>query len=125
MSQENVETARRGIDAFAELATTDFGWFPAMVGIIEGDSYRGREGIEKSFEDIGSAWEELRLLGDEFRDLGDRVIMLGRIEGRGRGSGVQVDAPIGVVIDFRGGKVSVSRGYLDHGEALRAAALPE
>jgi hypothetical protein len=56
MSHENVEIAKRGrdpynrrdVDTFAELATTDFACFPSTVGIIEGESYRGREGIEKS-----------------------------------------------------------------------------
>ena len=65
------------------------------------------------------------MVGDEFRDLGDRVLLLGRTEGRGRGSGVQVDSPIGVVFDFRDGKMSRVRAYLDHGEALRAAGLSE
>jgi len=48
-----------------------------------------------------------------------------RIEGRGRGSGVLVDAPMGAVLDFRGEKVFLARSYLDHGEALRAAGLSE
>jgi hypothetical protein len=46
-----------------------------------------------------------------------------REEGRGRGSGVEIDAPLGVVDDLRHGKVSRVRAYLDHGEALRAAGL--
>jgi ketosteroid isomerase-like protein len=130
MSQ-NVEIVKRGIDAFndrnvgalATLVTPDFAWFPALPGIVEGDGYRGREGIEMYFEEISSTWEELRVLAGEFRDLGDRVVALGRTEGRGRGSGVQVDSPIGVIYDFRDGKMSRVRAYLDHGEALRAAGL--
>jgi ketosteroid isomerase-like protein len=59
------------------------------------------------------------------RDLGDRVLVLGRIEGRGRGSGAPVDAPLGFVVDVRGGKMSRIRGCIDHGEALRAAGLSE
>jgi hypothetical protein len=30
---------------------------------------------------------------------------------------------VGIVIDFRGGKMSRVSGFLDHGEALRAAGL--
>jgi ketosteroid isomerase-like protein len=133
MSQENVEIVKRGIDAFnhrnvdllATLLTPDFAWFPALPGIVEGDGYRGREGIETYFEEISNTWEELRVLGGEFRDLGDRVVVLGRTEGRGRGSGVQVDSPIGVIHDFRDGKMSRVLAYIDHGEALRAAGLSE
>ncbi len=133
MSQQNVEIARRGIDAFnhrnvdllAILTTSDFAWFPALPGIVEGDGYRGRKGIETYFEEISDTWEELRVLSDEFRDLGDRVLVLGRTEGRGRGSGVQVDSPLAMAFDFLDGKISRVLTYLDHGEALRAASRTE
>ena len=50
MSQENVEVAKRAIDAynrrdvddFAELTTPDFEFFPAMDRLVEGGSHRGR-----------------------------------------------------------------------------------
>ncbi len=133
MSQENVEIVKLGIEAFnhrnvdglAALVTPDFAWFPALPGTVEGNGYRGREGIEMYFEEISSTWEELRVLAGEFRDLGDRVLLLGRTEGRGRGSGIQVDSPIGVVYDFADAKLSRVLTYLDHGEALRAAGLTE
>jgi ketosteroid isomerase-like protein len=133
MLQENVEIVKQGIDAFnnrdvdalASLVTPDFAWFPALPGVLEGDGYRGREGIETYFGEISNTWEELRVLAGEFRDLGDRVVMLGRTEGRGRGSGVQVGSPIGVIYDFRDGKMSRVLAHLDHDEALRAAVLSE
>jgi ketosteroid isomerase-like protein len=65
------------------------------------------------------------VLTEEFRDLGHRVLALVRLEGRGKGSRVQVDSPLGVVIEFRDGKISRVRGYLDHDDALRAAGLYE
>ena len=40
------------------------------------------------------------------------------------GSGVSVDASLGMVFDFRAVKISRIRGYLDHAEALEAAGLP-
>ncbi len=105
--------------------TPDFAWFPALPGVVEGDGCRGRAGIEIYFEEISNIWEELRVIGGEFRDIGDRVIVLGRTEGRGRCSGVEVDSPIGVIYDFRDGKMSRVLAYLDHGGALRAAGLSE
>jgi ketosteroid isomerase-like protein len=127
-----VEIAQRMIDAyncgdvraFADLATQDFEWLTSM-GAIEGEIFRGREGIETYFANLSNAWEELRLYADEFRDLGERVVWLGHIRGRGRNSGAHVDAPMGVVADLRGGKTSRIRSYLDHGEALQAAGLSE
>ena len=131
--QDNVEIVKTVIDAFnrrdvaalAEFATSDIEWFPAMPGTVEGGSYRGGDGVETYLAEIGHTWEEYRIFGDEFRDLGDRVVVLGRTEGRGRGTGVQVDSPIGVIYDFRDGKMSRVLAYLDHGEALRAAGLTE
>jgi ketosteroid isomerase-like protein len=136
MSQENVEIAGRAlaaynwrdVDSIALYVTTDFEWFPALPGTVEGvalDGYRGREGIETYLGEIGDTWEKLRVLGDEFRDLGDRVLVLGRVKGRGRGSGVEVEAPLAIIFDFRDGKMSRSKAYLDHDEALRAAGLAE
>jgi ketosteroid isomerase-like protein len=136
MAEENVEIAKRGIDAFnrsdvealADVVTPDFEWFPALSSTVEGErfsGYRGREGIETYFEDVRSTWEGLRVLGNEFRDLGDSVLLLGRADGRGRGSRVEVDMPLGVIYDFRDGRVSRVRTYLDHREVLRAAGLAE
>jgi ketosteroid isomerase-like protein len=133
MSQENVEIVKRAADAvnerdvetFMALTTPDFEWFPAMDRLIEGRSYRGDEGIEAYFEVLSGAWEEFQLFPDEFRDLGDRVLWLGRAEGRGRSSGVRVDTPLGTVVEFRDGKMSRIRAYLDHAEALRAAGVTE
>lgn len=63
------------------------------------------------------------MIPDEYRDLDDRVVAIGRTEGRGKGSGIQVDAPLAMVFDFRGARISQALTYLDHGEALRAAGL--
>lgn len=126
MSEKHVEITRQGIDAlnrrevdtFADLTTADFALFPALDRTVEGHSYRGREGIERYFEMVSDTWEEFNVLGDELRDLGDCVLVLGRVEARGRGSGVEVDAPFASIVDLHDGKMSRVRGYLDHGEAL-------
>jgi ketosteroid isomerase-like protein len=133
MSRENVEIVERLTDAynrgdvkaFVELITLDFELFPWISGTVDSDSYRGREGLEAWFVDLGNTWAEIRVVAEEIRDLGDRILWLGRILGVGRGGGVPVDAPNGVLIDVRDGKISRIRTYPDHGEALRAAGLAE
>jgi ketosteroid isomerase-like protein len=133
MSRANVEIVRKAVDAFsgrdadlaASFATPDFEWFPAMPATVEGVSYQGHEGVGANLRDVLDTWGELRVLPEEFRDLGDRVLMLGRMAGRGLGSGVPVDAPIGMVFECPGGKISRIRSFLNHGEALRAADLAE
>jgi ketosteroid isomerase-like protein len=99
--------------------------FAAVSGLIEGEGVRGREGMQRYFDMLDETWEEFRILPEEFRDLGDRVLALGRMEGRGRGSGVPVNAPWACIWDFRDGRQARARGYRDHGEALRAAGLSE
>jgi len=130
MSQGNVEIAtqaidafnRTDVDAFAAFTTPDFEWSPSMVA-IEGEIFRGREGIGKYFDSLKNSWEDFHILRYKFRDHADVVVMLGGLKGRGRGSGVPVDAPLGMVFDFRGGMILRIRGFLDHDEALRAAGL--
>ena len=132
MSQEDVEVATQAIeafngrmvDAFAALTTQDFEWAPSMVA-IEGETFRGREGIDRYFRSLGNSWEQFHIHRNRFRDAEGLVVMLGRLEGRGVGSGVPVDAPLGMVFDLRGGMISRIRGYLDHAEALEAAGLLE
>ena len=133
MSQENVEITERLLDSYNrrdlsvsdEVTTADFEFFPAVSGSIESGGGRGREGVQRYYEMLDETWEDFRLVAEEFRDLGDRVLVLGRTEGRGRGSGVPVDAPWAGIWEFRDGKVWHAHGYLDHGEAFRAAGLME
>ena len=87
--------------------------------------FRGREGIERFYAMLSESWEEFRSVVDDYRDLGDRVLCLGRNTARGKGSGVTVDALTVAILDFRDGKVSRIRLYLDQSEALRAAGLSE
>jgi ketosteroid isomerase-like protein len=136
VSQENVEMGKRAIEAvtrrdledYDDLYATDLEWFPAGPLALQGESYagyRGRAGLEKYLGDSSVMWEEIRTVEAEFRDLGDRVLMLGRLQVRVRSSGVTLDSPSAVIFDFRDGKISRMRAYLDHGGALRAAGLEE
>jgi len=132
MSRENVEIVKRlnaafnakDRDTFAGLTTPDFEWTTSMTA-VEGEVFWGREGIDTYFERMRDAWDEFRSVASEYRDLGDRVLLIGRVEGRGLVSGVPVSAPLAILFDLRGGKISRQRSFLDHGEALRAAGLSE
>ena len=115
---------RRDVDAILEFVNQDVEWFPAMPVTFGGGALRGREGIESYIREVSDTWEEYRVVGQDFRDLGgEEVLVLSRIEGRGAGSGGLVDAAMGQIFDFRDGKIARVRTYLDHGEALKAAGL--
>src|SRR5260370_7816550 len=109
MSAKNVEIAerandalnRRDVDALMECATSDIEFTSAMGGTVAGGSLRGREGIEALFADIRDTWEEHRMVIDEIRDLGERVLGLGRLEGRGTATRVSVDVPLAPISHFQ------------------------
>jgi ketosteroid isomerase-like protein len=134
MPRDRVAVAKRAVDAFnrrdvdgffAELATPDYEFHPGSGRALGGDVYRGREGFERWRRDRIENWEELRVVATEFRDLGDRVLVLGRFVGRGKGSGAPVEAPMSGIYDFRGDRIWRYRGYIDRAEGLRAAGLSE
>jgi ketosteroid isomerase-like protein len=128
MSRENVEIVKRALDAFsrgdadafAALTTEDLLWKTGL-GAVEGEVFHGREGVETYFARLDSAWESFRFLSDEYRDLGDVVVALGRLRGEGRGGGVPVESPVGAVWDLREEKIWRLRAYLDQAEALEVA----
>jgi ketosteroid isomerase-like protein len=62
----------------------------------------------------------------EFVDAGDRVVVIGRRVGKGRGSGVDVNQPMADVFTLHGGRiVRCEIGYSDRAEALEAVGLRE
>ena len=130
MSHENVEIAKRAMDGYNtrdldyELIAPDFEWTTAMAG-VDSEVMRGREGVDNYYESLDAVWEHVRVFGGEWRDLGDSVLWLGQMEGRGRSSGAVVRSPAASLYELRDGRISRIRSFLDHGEALRAAGLSE
>ena len=133
MPRDKVDVVKRAVDAynrrdlkvFAGLMTPDFEFYAGTVTALGGDEYRGREGVERFAADTRESWEELQNVAEEFRDLGDRVLMLGRFVGRGKGSGAPIDVPMAGLYDLRGDRIRRYRGYLDRAEAFRAAGVSE
>jgi ketosteroid isomerase-like protein len=133
MSRENVGIVMRAIDAFsrgdadafAELTTPDLDWKTGLGAVEGGEIFRGRAGVETYFDRLDSAWDSFQFLAHDHRDLGDVVIVLGRLRGHGRGGGVPVDSPVGAVWELRDGRIWRLRAYLDHAEALRVGGLEE
>src|SRR3954452_5838828 len=84
MSQENVETVQRAVEAWnaddldgflAEL-DADVEWHPAIQPGLEGKAttYRGHDGARTIWrQDRGEAWERLTNRPQEFRDLPART----------------------------------------------------
>jgi ketosteroid isomerase-like protein len=136
MSQENVETVQRAIeawnaddlDAFLAELDADVAWHPAIEPGLEGKAtiYRGHDGARKIWrQDRGEAWERLTNRPLEFRDLGESVLALGHIDLTARVTGIEFSQEVGEVFDLRAGKIVRIRDFLTHAEAIEAAALRE
>ena len=103
----------------------DVEWRPAQgPGGIEGTIYRGKEAYERWLrEELPEVWEYFRGEDLQFSELPDgRILLLGTICARGRGSGVEVHVPFGQLARVRDGRVVELHGYLDHASAREAAA---
>jgi ketosteroid isomerase-like protein len=135
MSEENVEAFKRGIaawnrgdiDATLEVFDPEVEWRPTFQRLLGGDTavYRGRHGVREFLQDLDETWAELPIEIMEIRDLGERIVAIGHLRGRGKQSGAELESSIGYVVEFKNGKVIRMDDYLDHQEALEAAGLSE
>src|SRR5215216_1542227 len=99
MSQENVEVVRRMYAAFhggdVDGALSHFNadvLVDASKARPDVGTGRGREHVTALVTSWLASWEEWREEMDEMRDLGSRVLVLSVQRGRGKGSGVEVEA---------------------------------
>ena len=131
MPQENVrvfELARDALDrgdveAFLGHVDENVVWIAARSG-VEG-AYRGHEGLRKFFADNEENFEVFEPDFREIRDLRDRILVIGVIHFRGRGSGVEGDLPIAGIFTFRNGKLTRWEDFRDRALALEAVGLRE
>ena len=136
MSLENVEAAQRAVEAWnaddleaflAEL-DADVEYHPSIEPGLEGKAatYRGHDGVRKAWREYrGEAWERLTMRPQEFRDLGESVLVLDQADLTARTTGIEFSQEVGSLIELRGGKAVRGRDFLTHAEALEAAGLRE
>ena len=112
----------RDLDVLAQYMEADADLYP-MRAQLEGKAYRGVEGVRQMLADFDQDWEFVHMDAEEFRDAGDQVVLLGRLQARGRASGVDLDVPMGFVWRLREGKVVYARSFSEQADALRDAGL--
>ena len=130
MSRENVELLRelfaayeRGRDVAtiaSEYMAEDVVWNPADEA-----PQHGIDVVAAYMRRWESEWEELRTVAEEFIDAGDKVLVTVHFSGRGRASGIEVDARLHEVWVVRGGKIVRMDEFTDRADALDAAGLRE
>ena len=132
MSQENVElfhrvnaAVNRGDVDYAIRHSTDDVLIIAARSAVEG-TFVGHEGVRKFFADNATNFEVFQGRYDDVRDLGeDRVLAIGTIHIRGRGSGVETDIPVAGIATYREGKLSKWEDFRERRAALKAVGLLE
>lgn len=135
MSAENLETFGPGVDAYNRrdvegvlaLLDPDVEWrdiFQVMLG-GQATTVRGHEGVREMMRDQDEVFDSFHTEYSDVHDLGDRLVAVGIIRTRGKGSGVETESPVGAVVDFKNGKVIRVRTFLDPDAALRVAGLSE
>jgi ketosteroid isomerase-like protein len=132
MSQENLESLERAIDAFnrrdlnALLAGADPEIvFTPRLAVVEGASYHGHDGIRKALETQMSTFPDWKLEVLEVRSHGDLTIATARGHGHGAGSDIHIEDMAWWVQKWRDGKCLSWQTYSSEAEALEAAGQSE
>ena len=98
---------------------------PYLIGLGQQPVYRGLEARKEFQRGWIAEWGEMRFEPDELRDLGDRLLCLGRVRGSGLSSGAAFESDWGCLFTIQGGRVVREQPVFDRQEALEAAGLRE
>jgi ketosteroid isomerase-like protein len=131
MSQElvdrylaSIDAWNRGdLDAWLELAADEWQTTATFPGIEP--VYRGREGMRAIWDYLRGPWESaasIQIDVDRVEDLGDTVLVLTTLRGRGEQEGAETTMQVGYVLTDEDGFLRL-RNYLSWDEALRAVGL--
>jgi ketosteroid isomerase-like protein len=101
--------------------------FVSWVVDIDPDRTEGLAGMASAYRRWLGEWEDFRIAGvDEYRELDDgRVLVVGRLCGRGKVSGAAVDRKFVNVFQLREGRVARLVLYSDRDRALADLGLEE
>ena len=125
MSADNVEIVRRflvveDIDEALTHADPGIVWNP-----IEELPTEGHGAVRASLARWKAEWHDYKVIPEEYVDRGDSVVVTVLLRGRGRGSGVEIDARFYDVYTLRDGKIIRMDQFTERGQALEAAGLAE
>jgi ketosteroid isomerase-like protein len=132
VSEENVEIMRTAYDAIArrdretldrilrERLAPDFEFEAALTGA----TYKGVDGFWELLDDIEDTVGYRPEVQDAV-DLGDHVLVVLRMSGRGSRSGVSVAQEGAVLVTFEGSTLVSGKSFASKAEALEAAGLRE
>ena len=96
----------------------------SVFAAVEGEVYHGIEGQRRRWENVHATWDDFRIAVAEVHDVDDEcVVVVLRLTGKAKVSGVPLDTLLGQVWTWRDGKVWRIVTYTDPREALEAVGL--
>ena len=132
MTQANVEALRRGYEALNR------GDLSVVLGLLDPDmewhqpepspdagTHTGRDSFERFLSSWIDSFEGFRVEPEQVVERGDRLIAVVRQSGRGRASGVQIEARIAHVWTVRDGVAVRWETVPEPEQALAGATSPE
>jgi ketosteroid isomerase-like protein len=135
VSEENVELVRRATELLREayksgevtdemlaLCAPDV-QLDASRRVFNPATYDGHAGLRSAIGEISDAWEDFREEKGQLIDVGDKVLALQTIAGRGRASGAEVRSPGALIWTLRDRQVVHVEIFYDQTEALKAVGL--
>ena len=125
MAQNNVALVQRGFDYFMANGEPPWELFDEQVEVYDHDTpdqgeYRGHAGYGRWLEDWGAAWSEWTVEPEEYIDAGESVIVVIRMNAKGRGSGLKLDRQDALVYKLRNDKIVRCDYYNNRKEAFEA-----
>jgi ketosteroid isomerase-like protein len=128
MSQGNVEIVKGIFSAWERGDFTSVDWAdPEIEFSIPGPDdhvHRGVESMGRAWAEWLDAFDEFKVVGRDFHDAGDKVVVEQIFRGQGKGSGIPIDEiPGATVLTLRDGKVIRFEGHITLEAALASAGL--
>jgi ketosteroid isomerase-like protein len=89
-------------------------------------TYRGPLGVAQGWGDFLTAWNDFRTAAEEIKPAGaDRYLVLVKLSGSGKESGVPIQASSANIVDVRDGRIVRLELVFDRAAALEAVGLSE
>jgi ketosteroid isomerase-like protein len=112
--------AQRDIARVEQVISEDMEFHAVTAEVAGRDGpYRGHAGMELYFADVDEIWDEINLTPIDFEQVGDVVLVTGRVWARGGGR--VVDSSTGWLFEVRDGRIARARVFESAAEAAAAA----
>ena len=128
MSEENLQVVRTAFDAYFR------GDVPAMLELVDPSvivtqlpdqpdpqTFHGRDGLLRGMAEWIGEWDDYSIEVRQMRDFDDRVLVSCVQRGRGKGSGIQVEADVYFLFTLRAGMLVRWQMFQSEQQALDAA----